>query len=219
MENLAAFVGIATALAIGAASPGPSFILVARTAAASRARGAQTALGMGAGGLLFAIAALAGLQSLLSAVPSLYMALKLAGGLYLVYLGLRIWRGATEPLGDGAPASRGLVARPFLLGLVTQLSNPKAAIIYSSVFAAFLPAQTSLLFDVSIAAAVACIETGWYLLVTLVLSSPVPRQAYLRHKAWVDRGAAAVMAALGFKLMLDIGGEWHAQESAGRLHH
>ncbi len=131
MQELTALAGIAAALALGAASPGPSFVMGARTAAASsRAQGVAAALGMGLGGLVFALAALAGLQALLLALPSLYLALKLAGGLYLAYLGIRIWRGAGQTRLDLAPEpGRVRASRPFLLGLVTQLSNPKTAIV------------------------------------------------------------------------------------------
>ena len=64
---------IAGAIALGAMSPGPSFIMVARTAvASSRTDGLAAALGMGVGGVLFASVALLGLHAVLSAVPWLY---------------------------------------------------------------------------------------------------------------------------------------------------
>ena len=99
MQELAAILGISAALSIGAASPGPSFLVVARLAvSSSRGDGLYAALGMGVGGLIFACLALLGLHGLLLAVPSLYVVLKVLGGLYLVYLGIRIWRGAGRPL-------------------------------------------------------------------------------------------------------------------------
>ena len=74
MLDLAALLGIAMTLSVGTMSPGPSFVLVARAAvSASRADGVAAALGMGVGGVLFAIAALLGLNVLLQAVPSLYV--------------------------------------------------------------------------------------------------------------------------------------------------
>lgn len=205
MQELTALVGITTALAIGAASPGPSFVMVARTAiSSSRAAGLCAALGMGVGGLIFAVASLLGLQGLLHAVPSLYWALKVAGGLYLAYLGVRIWLGARQPLmADSAESQSDAPAavRSFALGLTTQLSNPKTAIVYASVFAAFLPATASLAFNCSVAALVFVVEAGWYALVALALSSNGPRSGYLRYKAWVDRAAGGVMLALGLKLV------------------
>ena len=208
MPELSALIGIAVAIAFGAMSPGPSFVMVARAAAVhSRSDGLYAALGMGLGGLLFAIAALLGLHGLLLAVPSLYWILKVAGGLYLVYLGVRIWLAANHPLptAPAAGAARQRGARSLLLGLTTQVSNPKAAIIYASVFAAFLPAAATFGFKAAVATAVFCIELGWYTIVALVLSASGPRHAYLRFKAWMDRAAGGIMVALGLKLVSSTG--------------
>ena len=204
MQELTALLGIATAISIGAASPGPSFVMVARTAAASRSDGLCAALGMGLGGLVFALASLLGLHGLLLAGPSLFWLLQVAGGLYLACLGVRIWRGARTPLATTPvqPKSGSATAvRSLALGLATQLSNPKTAIVYASVFAAFLPATTSLLFNLTIAGLVFAIEAGWYALVALALSSIGPRTRYLRYKTWMDRAAGGVMVALGVKLV------------------
>ncbi|MEO7008785.1 MAG: LysE family transporter [Caldimonas sp.] len=204
MQNLPAFLGTVAALSVGVVSPGPSFVMVARTAvSASRADGIAAAFGMGAGGVLFALAALLGLQTLLLAVPSMYLGLKVAGGLYLAYLGLRIWLSARQPLAAGRIEARAAMKtrRSFALGFTTQISNPKTAIVYASVFAAFLPAQQSLGFGAVLLTAVFCIETGWYSLVALALASERPRNAYLRFKAWIDRAAGGVMMALGLELV------------------
>lgn len=199
--------GIAGAMIVGAMSPGPSFVMVARTAVSSSRRdGLAAALGMGAGGVVFAIAALVGLQAAFLAVPALYLAVKLLGGAYLVYLGIRIWRGAREPLSaaqdEGAAAGTGSNARrAFLLGMGTQVSNPKTAVVYASIFAAFLPREVPLALALALPAVIFCIETGWYAVVALALSSAAPRSAYLRYKAWIDRAAGGVMVLLGLKLL------------------
>jgi len=204
MLDLAALLGIAMTLSVGTMSPGPSFVMVARTAvSASRADGVAAALGMGVGGVLFAIAALLGLNGLLQAVPSLYVALKVAGGVYLAYLGVRIWRGAGQSLSMSA---QGAVAgaswrRSFLYGLTTQVSNPKTAIVYASVFAAFMPAAPTVGFDLAVCAAVFVIEAGWYGIVAVVLSSARPRGVYLRAKSVIDRLAGGVMVLLGLRLV------------------
>src|SRR5262245_39798721 len=123
-------------------SPGPSFIVVARTAVAgSRGQGVLAALGMGLGGSFFALAALFGLQLVLLAVPSIYRALQLLGALYLIFLAYRLWRAAPDPLDLGigaAAAAQGSGLQAFVLGLATQLSNPKTTIVYASVFSAAL---------------------------------------------------------------------------------
>ena len=203
MNELTALLGITAAIGIGAASPGPSFVMVARMAvAASRSNALFAALGMGVGGLIFAALSLIGLHGLLLAVPTLYVVMKIAGGLYLAYLGVRIWRGATTPLEMTTTqnAQRASQLRAFMLGLTTQLSNPKTAIVYASVFAAFLPRESSLMFAVSVVAIVFAIEAGWYALVAFALSSARPRSTYLRFKKWIDRAAGGVMIALGLRL-------------------
>jgi threonine/homoserine/homoserine lactone efflux protein len=205
MEHVPALLGIGTAIAVGAASPGPSFVMVARTAVSmSRLDALCAALGMGVGGLFFAVISLLGLHGLLLAVPSLYWVLKVAGGLYLAYLGVRIWLGASSPLleqlgGNNSGAKSAL--RSVAMGLTTQMSNPKAAIVYSSVFAAFLPASPSMAFNLLVAAMVFTIELGWYVFVALALSAIGPRGVYLRYKSWIDRLAGGVMIALGLKLV------------------
>ncbi len=90
---------IAAVLIMGVISPGPSFIFVARNAVArSRLHGMVTALGTGAGAAIFSIMAMLGLQKVLTAVPELFIGLKVAGGLYLLWLGYKIFRGSAQPI-------------------------------------------------------------------------------------------------------------------------
>lgn len=91
---LSSLMAIAAVLIMGVISPGPSFIFVARNAVArSRLHGMVTALGNGAGAAIFSIMAMLGLQKVLTAVPELFIGLKVAGGLYLLWLGYKIFRG------------------------------------------------------------------------------------------------------------------------------
>src|SRR3546814_9047630 len=92
--------------------------------------------------------------------------------------------------------------RSFLLALATQLSNPKAAVVYGSIFAALLPAAPSPRLFVALPIGIFAIEAGWYTLVACVFSAPRPRAAYLRSKTLIDRIAGSVMAALGLRLIL-----------------
>jgi threonine/homoserine/homoserine lactone efflux protein len=211
LNEMLTIIAIAGALGVGTMSPGPSFVMIARTAVAGgRAQGIAAAFGMGLGGVIFAAGALLGLQSLLRSIPTLYLLLKILGGLYLAYLGVRIWLGAKQPLNlelsERANSAGGWV-RALLLGLATQLSNPKTAIVYASVFAALLPATVSSDFVVGLVALVFAIETSWYMLVALSLSTATSRAAYLRYKSWIDRLAGGVMVLLGLKLSASAGSE------------
>lgn len=204
MNEFIALGGIIAALTVGVISPGPSFVMVARTAVAhSRGSGLAAALGMGLGGVVFGAIALLGLQAVLLAVPWLYGALKILGGLYLCYLGWRIFASAKHVLlvTEAAAGEPQRLGRSFWLGLATQVSNPKTAIVYASVFAAFLPPTFSAVFAAALLCAVFAVEAGWYAIVAVVLSSPMPRAAYLGYKAWVDRAAGAVLVGLGIRLV------------------
>ena len=200
IEGLLAVLSIAGAITLGAMSPGPSFLLVARTSAArSRADGLAMALAMGVGGMLFAVLALAGVHVVLSTVPLLYAALKVLGGAYLIYLGWRIWRNAPRPVDFGSAVESS--KRSFWLGLVTQISNPKTAVVYASVFVSLLPKEMPLWAMLVLPAVIFCIEAGWYSIVAVALSSPAPAAAYLRWKRWIDRAAGGVIGLLGVKLI------------------
>lgn len=207
MELFAAILSIAAALTLGAMSPGPSFILVARTSlAVSRRDGLAAAVGMGVGGVLFSAIAVLGLLAIFTAVPLIHLALKVLGGAYLVYLGYQIWRGARQALvieNASLQSQPAQVWRSFVLGLVTQVSNPKTAIVYASVFASLLPRDIPPLGLVAVPVMVFAIETLWYSVVALALSSPSPRARYLASKAWIDRTAGAIMSSLGLKLIFE----------------
>lgn len=206
MSTLPALLAIAAALCVGAMSPGPSFLMVARTSlAVSRRAGLAAALGMGVGAVLFAALALVGLLALLAAVPALHLGLKLAGGAYLAWLGVQLWRGADAPLVDAAdgPATAASLGRHFLLGLTTQVSNPKTAVVYASVFASLLPAAAPTGLVAALPPLVFAIEAGWYALVALALSAPGPRARYLAAKSLLDRGAGLLLGALGLRLLAE----------------
>jgi threonine/homoserine/homoserine lactone efflux protein len=205
MTTSTAVIAILVALMLGAMSPGPSFVLVARNSVGlSRADGLATAVGMGVGGVIFGGIALAGLYTLLMSVEWLYITLKIAGGVYLLYLAYKIWRGANSPLvvDDGTILHRKGVQRSFWLGLTTQLSNPKTAIVYGSIFASLLPQHPPLWCYIALPPLMFAIEAGWYTLVAICFSSRRPREVYLRSKKWVDRLASTAIAALGLRLIL-----------------
>jgi threonine/homoserine/homoserine lactone efflux protein len=204
MSSLSVFLSIAAALSIGAMSPGPSFVMVSRIAVSrSRIDGLAAALGMGLGGVVFSILALAGLTALLSQFEWLYLALKVAGGIYLIYIAFRIWRGASDPLdmGETALGTRA-VGRSFMSAFLTQISNPKTIVVYASIFAALLPQSIPIGLIVAIPIGVFAVEAGWYTIVAYAFSARHPRRVYLSAKAWIDRLAGTVMAGLGLQLVI-----------------
>lgn len=186
-------------------SPGPGFVMVARTAAEkSRSAGVAAALGMTVGAFVWALAAMFGLALLLTQVTWLYRAVQILGALYLLYLAVMIWRGAREPLVlDSAATASETPWRAFLLGSAVQLSNPKVAVFFGSIYVALLPAHAPAWFWAAALAAVLINESLWYAAVALVFSAAPARRAYGRAKLWLDRAMAGFLGAIGAKLLFD----------------
>ncbi|MEB3043219.1 LysE family translocator [Rhizobium mulingense] len=203
MSSQGIFISIMAALVVGAMSPGPSFVIVSRIAISrSRLDGLAAALGMGAGGVVFAVLALAGLTALLSQFEWLYILLKVAGGAYLVYIAVNIWKGAGRPLEvSDAVHGRRAPMRSFTTALLTQLSNPKTIIVYASLFAALLPRTVPLDLIFALPLGVFAVEAGWYSIGAFAFSARHPRRLYLHAKGWIDRAAGAVMGGLGLRLI------------------
>ncbi|RFS35980.1 LysE family translocator [Acinetobacter sp. SWAC5] len=203
MESLWILGSIAAALLLGAMSPGPTSIYVAKNSIAiSRQHGLFTALGTGLGAAIFALLAVLGLQAFLLAVPSAYLALKICGGLYLLWMAFKIIKHAKEPIDAGQDVTAQMsLRRAFTTGLITQLSNPKIAIVLASIFTALLPKEIPTYFYFVLPLLCFFIDAGWCSLVAVALSAEKPRRIYLKFKAGFDRAAGAIMTVLGLKLI------------------
>lgn len=204
MNEYAFLLAIAGVLLIGAMSPGPSFLIVARNALGqSRAHGIATALGTGLGVAVFAVLASLGVTALIERVPSAYLVFKLIGGGYLLYLAWRIWGGSRQPLeAQSTNQAKITLRKAFLQGLVTQTSNPKTALVIAGIFAAFVPTSPPANTAVVVAIIAFIIDFSWYALVAVSLSTEKSRRVYQRAKLGFDRTAAVFLGAVGAKLLL-----------------
>lgn len=205
LQTYMPILAITGALTLGAMSPGPSFIFVARRAISlSRRHGIFTALGMGTGALVLSVAALLGLQTIFSLIPVSYLIFKIAGGCYLLFLAFGIVRSARIPLQtiDATRCQDIPLFRSYLLGLGIQLSNPKTAIVFASVFTTLLPQNIPMYFFIAVPICTFLSNAGWYLIAALVLSASRPRQAYLKFKKFIDYLSGSVMGGLGLKLII-----------------
>ncbi|TPV76553.1 LysE family translocator, partial [Klebsiella pneumoniae] len=121
----------------------------------------------------------------------------------LLWLGYKIFRGSAQPMdfsASGMAGNRSLL-KTFRDGLYTQLSNPKTALVFASIFTALLPAQIPTAFYYIVPLMSFLIDVSWYSLVALVLSADRPRRVYLRLKRRIDIATATVLGALGLRLI------------------
>jgi threonine/homoserine/homoserine lactone efflux protein len=121
-----------------------AFAAVARNAVLDRRAGICTGLGVAAGSLVHTTAAVAGVAAVLAAHRSLFTALQVAGGVYLIYLGVRtpvaLRRERRRPTRPASPtAEERCPARAFRQGFVVNVTNPKAPVLFFSLLPQFVP--------------------------------------------------------------------------------
>lgn len=204
MTPIVALFSILAAQALGAISPGPSFLFVTRTSVAvSRKDGLAAAAGMGLGAAIVTALALVGVRAVIAQVEWLYAGFKLLGGAYLLYLGL--WRGSMvkAPDKNGGPSPKRGLKKSFLLALATQLSNPKTLVVIGGIYAALLPAHVPLWMYLAIPPIDLLMEGGWYAFVAVAMSSNRPRAVYLGAQKGIDRAAGTLLGALGLRLIYE----------------
>lgn len=193
---------LALAHLAAAASPGPSFVLIARTAAArSRTAAMRMSLGLGLGAVFWAAAALFGLSVLFKLAPWTFIVLKIAGGLFLIWVAVQLWRHAKTPLilaANGGPAQSAFA--DVRQGLLFQVANPKVSVFFGSVFVTLVPPDAPAALLVTLLAIIFMVETFWYVAVSTIFAIPQVRHRYIGAKTWVDRGCGGFLGLLGLRL-------------------
>lgn len=136
MPSIEVFLAFIVATSVFAYMPGPSMLYAAaQSIARGRRAGWFAALGIHLGGYVHVIAAAAGLSVLFQAVPTMYLMLKIAGAAYLIWLGIKIFRGESPVSLDNDRTLPKSPEHAFWESVTVEVLNPKTAIF----FVAFLP--------------------------------------------------------------------------------
>ena len=182
-------------------SPGANVLLVSQLAASDRTRNAAfAAVGVTVGAGLWATCAVLGINAVFQMFPGLRLALQLAGGLYLLYLASRLWGSAGLDLGGRAPTLSRWAA--FRLGFLTNITNPKSALFFGSIFAASFPAAPSLLLQGAAVVMVVANALCWHILLAYLFSRERVRLAYSRTRRMSNRIASVAVGGLGMGLLV-----------------
>jgi threonine/homoserine/homoserine lactone efflux protein len=143
MAVFLAFLGVSIVIII---TPGPdTAITIRNTLLGGRSAGILTALGVGCGLTIWALATSVGLVALLTASEPLFLAVKYAGAAYLIYLGAQALREAIWPArgrdahSAAVPYRRLAPIAAFRQGFVSDLGNPKIAVFFPSLLPQFVP--------------------------------------------------------------------------------
>jgi threonine/homoserine/homoserine lactone efflux protein len=195
--QLLAFVGVAVVLTL---SPGPDMALVLRnTVRGGRKSGFRTVAGIAVGLVVWATATALGVAAVLAASATVFAALKIAGGVYLVYLGVQALRSLRSgEAGLEAPKPSG---SPFRQGLVTNLLNPKLAVLFTTLLPQFIsPEDPAVAKSVLLAAVFVTIGLTWLCTYTLIVGAIARSRAFRRVTEAVS---GVVLVALGVRLAFE----------------
>ena len=204
LGELLAFLAV-SALVI--ATPGQDMALTIRnTLAGGRRSGVGTALGVSAGQAVWTVAAGAGVTALLVASEPAFLALKLAGAAYLVFLGAQsllsaVGLGRRHADRDVSGAGRLTPRAAFRQGVVSNLGNPKMAVFFTSLLPQFAPEGGASFATMLALGLVFCTMTLAWL---TAYSFAVDRAGAVLRRPGVRRAldalTGAVLAALGLRL-------------------
>ena len=196
-SQLLPFVGAAILIAL---TPGADTALVVRNAlVAGAAPARRTALGTSTGLLVWGAASACGVAAVLNASAEIFTAVKLAGALYLLWLGLQAIRHA----GAHETSRRARGGSPFRQGLLCNLLNPKAGIFFTALLPQFVsPDDPALLVSLLMTAIAAAASLAWLSLYATVVprAGDVLRRPVVRRA--LDRATGVVLIGLGVRLAL-----------------
>lgn len=199
---------IATAILLIVTPGQDTFFILGRSLSGGRQAGIAAALGVSAGTVVHTVLAALGLSALLATSPNAFMAVKLAGAAYLVYIGVRALlskasgipgEGGGENGRDAAHASR--VA--FRQGVLTNLLNPKVALFFLALLPQFIEAGSANKVGAFLALGLSFVTMGLVWCVMLAIAAASLRGLFLRRpsmSALLNRVAGAVFIGLGIKL-------------------
>lgn len=207
MISLAAASGIALVELGMALTPGPNMVyLVSRSISQGWRAGMMSLAGTAVGFVAYMTMANVGLAAIFLVVPWLFIALKVVGALYLLWLAYKTLRPGGKSLFETSELPRDSFEKLFRMGLVTNLLNPKVAILYLAVIPQFIDpaagnviAQGFQLGAIQIAVGVAV--NGAIILAAGSIAAFLQRKPqWIRWQKWVT---GTLLGAIGVKLAFD----------------
>lgn len=194
-----------SAFAIAVGSPGPSNMAVMGISMEQgRTAGLTLALGVSTGSMTWGILSAAGISALIAAHAGMLTFIKIAGGLYLLYLGWRSARSALRRDDMPAMATSGQpvrLRRIYLRGYLMHITNPKAILSWTAIIALGLkpemPASVVLALLAGCCLISLTLNCGW----ALAFSSQPMVRGYRRARRYIEGALAGVFAFAGVKLL------------------
>jgi threonine/homoserine/homoserine lactone efflux protein len=199
-QAIAVFMSLTVLYGAACLSPGPNWIMISQLAVSGHRRGAmQFAAGVASGSVAWAVLAIAGAATVLRQWPAAGQVLRACGALYLIWYGgsLLLRTGAVQSASAAVTSGLQPCKAHLRSGLSASLSNPKAAMFWTSIFAAHLPEHPPACLSVAIVAMVASVSTVCHVGIAVLFDSRVLQEAYLRRGPTLQRLAGGLLALAG----------------------
>jgi len=182
--------------------PGPDFVGVVRSSMTRGTRaGLLTTLGVSIGLGMYATLSLLGLSAVLVKFQWLTWAVRVLGGAYLAWLGIRLL--LAKPVAIGQQPQGAVRGNALLFGFIVTLTNPKAIVLFASVFATAVTASTPVWLMVLMIALVVASGLIWYSIVALFMSSAPVMRRFQHARHWIERVAGASFVLIGGRIIAD----------------
>lgn len=207
-QSIALILQVASLYTLLAVSPGVNFIVISNTALAQSVRSALfVGAGVSTASLIWSALAMAGWGAVVLAWKPAMVVLQTLGAAYLIYLGLRLLFGARPSAGEcPAEGVAAIHARSpihwYLLGLATNLTNPKTLVFFISVFSVLFATKVPVVVGLVCLLVIGSISLAWNALVAVTFSRDALRKRYVRAKPYVDAVAGLCLAYFGIKLLV-----------------
>ena len=195
------FLGIYT-LAI--VSPGPNFFLVTSAALTrSRNEGLLISFGVATGSAIFAFAGLASLLPLVHSLPFFAEWIRFAGGGYLLLIAVSMLKScsADDPVSADSECQAGSAIASYRVGLVTNLTNPKAWAFYLSLFALVLDRSFPFWNKLILNIAMFMISLAWYSSMSILISSRTFQPVFLSLRPVIQGGLGVVLLVAAISIL------------------
>lgn len=205
----AAWTAILLAFTLAVIVPGPDTFLILRLGVRERRAAMLAACGIMIGNLVWTGASVLGLAALMRALPGAIPVMQALGSAVLVWIGvqsvlsgLRTLRSRSQD-SAAAPALR-TTSRPLLLGIVTNMSNPKALLFFTALFSQLLPADATGVDRVLIVVALTAIGLAWFLIFAWFTSSQQFQRMFQRTTPFIDVAAGLVFLAVAGVVLFEV---------------
>ncbi|MFJ2547373.1 LysE family translocator [Pseudomonas sp. NPDC087612] len=193
-------VALFTVLAV--ISPGADFAMVTRSSYAfGRRAGLAAAMGIALGVQVHVLYTVLGIAVIISQSPALFLAMKVLGAGYLIYLGYKSLTNTTRISLDGTSASQLGVLAAFRSGFLTNALNPKTMLFVVSAYTQVVQPGSSLAVNFGYGAFMSLAHGLWFSLVAVFFSSAVLRRAMLERQRLVDRVIGVALIGLGLAVV------------------